>query len=143
MKSTRRKTIGNKDEKGDKAEGGRKGILLFVGGLIWVTIDILLAPRKGSGIRAEIAKRTEPVQSGAKEVASKAGGAIATVIEKAGIRIPGVDRIKQPVSQLVVKVRGKFGSTAREIELVTGRIISFSIEPGIGMRINPISKARA
>jgi archaellum biogenesis ATPase FlaH len=35
----------------------------------------------------------------------------------------------------IAKVRGA--------ELSTGSIISYSIEPGIGMRIIPVSKARA
>ena len=84
-----------------ESTGGEPMSKVWVGvaGAIGVVVGILFAPRKGSETRKAIVERTEPVQTAAKEAASKAGEVIAPVADKAGEWVPLIGKNKDGVDQ--------------------------------------------
>ena len=92
-------------------------ISIGVAGAIGVLVGLLLAPRKGSETRKQIARRSEPLQEAAKKAASKAVDAVKPAARMVGERV-ALEAAKDAASSAVDAVKPVTRMVAERVPLI-------------------------
>ncbi len=102
-----------------KDDGHRKGSLgtLIAGGVNGVIVGVLLAPRSGSELRADISRRSGALTTRARGLASatrvQVGPAIGTLRRRVG---PATERVRDRVAPVIEQVATRLGKSRNGYE---------------------------
>lgn len=108
--------------------GGGSFVMGFlIGGIVGAAVGMLLAPKSGSEMRADLARRSESWRARAEEVA-------AMMRERMG---PAMEGARERIGPAVEGIRERIGPVAERMTSRFGRAQEKAAETNGGMRISP------